>query len=170
MGALNVIRNMKLMMNGALTLGTMDGANIEIVEQAGAENNYIFGATVEQVNAVRAAYDPNEYIKASPRLASALSWLTNGTIPDEDGSLRELYDSLTIGTSWHKPDHYFLALDFESYLAAKLKANREYPDRTAFAEKALRNIAGSGIFSSDRTIREYARDIWDIRPVENNGK
>ena len=162
--------NMKLMMNGALTLGTMDGANIEIVEQAGAENNYIFGATVEQVNAVRAAYDPNEYIKASPRLASALSWLTNGTIPDEDGSLRELYDSLTIGTSWHKPDHYFLALDFESYLAAKLKANREYQDRTAFAEKALRNIAGSGIFSSDRTIREYARDIWDIRPVENNGK
>ena len=157
--------NMKLMMNGAVTLGTMDGANIEIVEQAGLENNYIFGATVDEINAIRKTYDPNEYIKASPRLSSALGWLKNGMIPDEDGSLRELYDALTVGASWHRPDHYFLALDFESYLAAKLRANRDYPDRIAFAKKALYNIAGAGVFSSDRTIREYAAEIWKIRPV-----
>ncbi len=157
--------NMKLMMNGAVTLGTMDGANIEIVEQAGLQNNYIFGATVDKINAIRKTYDPNEYIKASPRLASALSWLKNGPIPDEDGSLRELYDALTIGASWHKPDHYFLALDFDSYLDAKLLVNREYTDRIQFAKKALYNIAGSGIFSSDRTIRQYAEEIWAIRPA-----
>ena len=159
--------NMKLMMNGAVTLGTMDGANIEIVEQAGLENNYIFGATVEDIQKIRADYDPNALIQASPRLQSALSWLTSGILPDEDGSLRELYDALTVGASWHQPDHYFLALDFDSYLNAKLQANRDYSDRIAFAKKALYNIAGSGIFSSDRTIREYARDIWLIKPLES---
>ena len=120
---------------------------------------------MDKINALRKTYDPNEYIKASPRLASALSWLKNGLIPDEDGSLRELYDALTIGASWHKPDHYFLALDFDSYLDAKLLVNREYMDRIQFAKKALYNIAGSGIFSSDRTIRQYAEEIWAIRPA-----
>ena len=164
--------NMKLMMNGAVTLGTMDGANIEIVEQAGLENNYIFGATVEKINEIKKTYDPNAYIKADKRLASALSWLTSGKIPDEDGALKELYDALTVGASWHKPDHYYLALDFDSYLAAKLQANRDYWQKIAFAKKALHNIAGSGIFSSDRTIREYAEDIWHIEqlPADGEGK
>ena len=162
--------NMKLTLNGAVTLGTMDGANIEIVEQAGAENNYIFGASVEEIAREKASYDPNKLIRADKRLEKALAWLHDGTIPDPDGALKELYDSLTIGASWHKPDHYFLCLDFDSYLARKLCLNREYNDRTAFGEKALRNIAGAGIFSSDRTIREYARDIWRIGQTGGDSK
>ena len=157
--------NMKLMLNGAVTLGTMDGANIEIVERAGEENNYIFGASVEEIARAKKDYDPNLLIRADKRLSSALKWLTDGRIPDPDGALRELYDALTVGASWHKPDHYFLALDFDSYLSKKLSVNRDYKDRTAFAVKALHNIAGAGVFSSDRTIREYAEDIWRISPV-----
>ena len=152
--------NMKLMMNGAVTLGTMDGANIEIVEKAGIENNYIFGATVEEIERIRPTYDPNVLYRKDARLAAAMDWLTNGRVPDKNGMLQELHDALLKGASWHKPDHYFICLDFEPYVSAKLLVNRDYRDRTAFTRKCLLNAANAGSFSSDRTIREYARDIW----------
>ena len=152
--------NMKLMMNGAVTLGTMDGANIEIVEKAGIENNYIFGATVDEINSIKDSYDPNILYKKDARLARAMNWLTDGHVPDPNGMLQELHDAILKGASWHKPDHYYICLDFEPYMEAKLRANREYRDRMAFARKCLVNAANAGSFSSDRTIREYARDIW----------
>ena len=152
--------NMKLMMNGAVTLGTMDGANIEIVEKAGRENNYIFGATVEEINRIRADYDPNMYYRQNASLRRAMDWLTDGHVADPAGALKELHDALLKGATWHQPDHYFICLDFAPYLEAKLQANRDYRDRLAFARKCLLNAANAGDFSSDRTIREYAREIW----------
>ncbi len=154
--------NMKLMLNGAVTLGTYDGANIEIVEQAGEENNYIFGATVDEINAMKATYDPKELYQADPLLHKVVDSLIDGTFPDDDGMLKELHTALLEGASWHKPDHYFLLKDFRSYLDAKLRANRDYRDHMAFARKCLMNVAGAGKFSSDRTIKEYAKEIWKV--------
>ena len=94
------------------------------------------------------------------RLSRAMDWLTDGHVPDPNGMLQELHDAILKGASWHKPDHYYICLDFEPYMEAKLRANREYRDRMAFARKCLVNAANAGSFSSDRTIREYARDIW----------
>ena len=153
--------NMKLMLNGALTLGTLDGANVEIVERAGRENNYIFGGTVEELNAARAAYDPKALYKADARPRRAVDTLIDGTV-ETDEDQKELYTALLDGASWHAPDPYFVLYDFNSYRDARLRANRDYRDRLAFGRKALENIAAAGYFSSDRTIREYARDIWKI--------
>ncbi len=156
--------NMKLMLNGAVTLGTFDGANVEIVEEASRENNYIFGATVEELEAIRDTYDPNLIYEANPLLARALDTLTDGTFPDEDGALSELHDAILKGASWHKPDHYYVMKDFEDYYQTKLRAIRDAKaDEDAFARKCLMNVACSGKFSSDRTIREYAREIWDLK-------
>ena len=154
--------NMKLMLNGAVTLGTYDGANIEIVEQAGEENNYIFGATVEELNAIKATYDPKKIYKKDALVRKVVDCLTDGTFPDEDGMLKELHTALLDGASWHKPDHYFLLKDFRSYLDAKLRANHDYQDQLAFARKCLMNVAGAGKFSSDRTIKQYAEEIWRV--------
>ncbi|MBP3636954.1 MAG: glycogen/starch/alpha-glucan family phosphorylase [Clostridia bacterium] len=154
--------NMKLMLNGAVTLGTFDGANIEIVEQAGRENNYIFGATVEELNAIKGSYDPKEYYNADPLLARCLDALVDGTFPDEDGALHELHSALLEGASWHAPDHYFILKDFASYMDAKLRANRDYKDSLSFARKCLMNVASAGKFSSDRTIQQYAEEIWRV--------
>ena len=154
--------NMKLMLNGAVTLGTFDGANVEIVEQAGRENNYIFGATVEEINAIKPTYDPKAFYRADPLLARCIDALVDGTFPDEDGMLRELHTALLEGASWHAPDHYFILKDFASYMEAKLRANREYTDSLAFARKCLMNVASAGKFSSDRTIAQYAQEIWRV--------
>ena len=155
--------NMKLMLNGAVTLGTFDGANVEIVEEAGRENNYIFGATVEELDRIRDSYDPVKIYKKNELLRRALDTLTDGTFPDEDGRLAELHDAILKGASWHKPDHYFVMKDFESYYDTKLRAIRDAKaDETAFARKCLMNVACSGKFSSDRTIRQYAREIWNV--------
>ena len=155
--------NMKFMLNGAVTLGTFDGANVEIVEQAGRENNYIFGATVEELNAVKATYDPRAIYKADPVIARALDALVDGTFPDATGGFQELYSSLLAGASWHQPDHYFILKDFPSYLEAKLAANRDYAkDPEGFARKCLKNVAHAGKFSSDRTIKQYAKEIWKV--------
>ena len=155
--------NMKFMLNGAVTLGTYDGANVEIVEQAGRENNYIFGATVEELNAIRDTYDPRAIYKRDPQIARTLDALVDGTFRDEDGAFKELYGAILAGASWHKPDHYFVLYDFRSYLDAKLAANRDYAaDPDGFARKCLKNVAHAGKFSSDRTIRQYAREIWRV--------
>lgn len=155
--------NMKLMLNGAVTLGTFDGANVEIAEQAGRENNYIFGSTVEELNAIKASYDPRAIYKEDKLVARCLDALVDGTFADQDGALKELYSSLLAGASWHTPDHYFVLKDFRSYLDAKLAANRDYGQYSdAFARKCLVNVASAGKFSSDRTIKQYATEIWNV--------
>lgn len=155
--------NMKLMLNGAPTLGTYDGANVEIVAEAGRENNYIFGASVEEIADATDSYDPAKIFETNPRIRKILNSLIDGTLDDAGtGMFRELYSSILSGAAWHKPDQYFLLLDFESYMEAKLHAITEYRDRHVFARKAFLNTARAGYFSSDRTIAEYAQDIWHI--------
>ncbi|MDE7394757.1 MAG: glycogen/starch/alpha-glucan family phosphorylase [Clostridiales bacterium] len=157
--------NMKFMMNGAVTCGTMDGANIEIVELAGKENNYIFGADVDEIERLkRGDYDPNAILKADAYHSYAVNTLIDGTFSDGDtGGFKELYDALTVGASWHKPDHYFVLHDLKSYVEALLKINTDSKDEKAFAVKQIKNVANSAHFSSDRTIKEYASDIWKIK-------
>ena len=157
--------NMKLMLNGAVTLGTLDGANVEIAQEAGIENEYIFGHTVEQINAAkdsywaRGIYDTNHYLRR------AIDTLVDGTVPT-DNEQRELFHSLLDGASWHKADHYYVLLDYASYIDAKLRANADYADRLAFGRKCLMNIASGAKFSSDRTIRQYAEEIWHVKPTK----
>ena len=157
--------NMKLMLNGAVTLGTLDGANVEIVKEAGMENNYIFGATVEEINACKDSYYARGIYDSNPQLHRAIDTLVDGTVPTDDDQ-RELYHALLDGTHWHKADHYFLLLDYASYLDAKLRCNRDYADRLNFGRKCLMNIASGGKFSSDRTIKQYAQEIWHIEPTQ----
>lgn len=155
--------NMKFMLNGAVTLGTYDGANIEIVEQAGEENNYIFGARVEDLEKIAGSYNPEKLYEENPRIHAVLDTLVNGMFDDGGtGVFKELYTSILKGASWHKPDHYYLLLDFESYCETRLRVNRDYRDRIRFAEKCFANTANAGKFSSDRTIRQYAEEIWGM--------
>ena len=156
--------NMKFMMNGAVTCGTMDGANIEIVDLAGKENNYIFGAEVDEIEKLKnEGYDPAKLIRENTLHRYAVSALTDGTFSDGGtGCFKDLYDALLVGAAWHKPDHYFVLHDLQSYVEALLKINTDYKDQKSFATKQLKNTANSAFFSSDRTIKEYAEDIWDI--------
>lgn len=155
--------NMKFMLNGAPTLGTYDGANIEIVEKAGFENNYIFGARVEELDRIRESYDPNEIYGKDARVCRVLDALTDGTLDDDGtGVFEELRSSVLKGASWHRPDQYFLLYDFESYQETRLRANRDYRNRLAFARKGFLNLANAGYFSSDRSMKEYAATIWHI--------
>lgn len=154
--------NMKFMLNGAVTLGTYDGANVEIVDQAGEENNYIFGARVEDIEAIKNDYDPMELYKQNPRIKKVLDTLIDGTFDDGGtGMFQELYDSILTGASWHKPDHYYLLLDFLPYCETKLRVNADYSDTFTFRRKCFLNTANAGKFSSDRTIRDYANEIWN---------
>ena len=157
--------NMKLMLNGAVTLGTLDGANVEIAKEAGMENEYIFGHTVEQINAAKDSYHSRGIYDTNADLRRAINTLVDGTVPTDDAQ-RELFHALLDGTSWHKPDHYYLLLDYASYFDAKLRANRDYADRMAFGRKCLMNVASAAKFSSDRTIRQYADEIWHIKPTQ----
>ena len=157
--------NMKLMLNGAVTLGTLDGANVEIAEEAGRENEYIFGNTVEQINAAAPNYRARGIYDSNPYLHRAIDTLVDGTVPTDDAQ-RELYHALLDGASWHKADHYFILLDYASYIDTKLKANADYADRLNFGRKCLMNIASGAKFSSDRTIRQYAEEIWHIQPTQ----
>ena len=155
--------NMKLMLNGAVTLGTLDGANVEIAQEAGMENEYIFGHTVEQINAVKDSYHSRSIYDSNADLRRAINTLVDGTVPTDDG-LSNLFHSLL---DWgNNSDQYRLLLDYESYLNAKLQANRDYADRMAFGRKCLTNVASAAKFSSDRTIRQYAEEIWHIKPLE----
>lgn len=158
--------NMKLMLNGAVTLGTYDGANIEIVHEAGESSNLMFGARVEDIRRIRDTYDPMALYKADLKIKRVMDALIDGTVSDGGtGMFRELYDAVLKGASWHKPDHYYVLYDLVPYVEAKLKLNRLYRDRLAFAQMALQNIAAAGKFSSDRSIAEYAKDIWHIDTV-----
>ena len=157
--------NMKLMLNGAVTLGTLDGANVEIAQEAGRENEYIFGHTVDEINAAKPTYHARGIYDTNADLRRAINTLVDGTVPTDDAQ-KELFHSLLDGTDWHQADHYFLLLDYASYFDTKLQANRDYADRIAFGRKCLMNVASAAKFSSDRTIRQYAEEIWHIEPTE----
>lgn len=157
--------NMKLMLNGAVTLGTYDGANIEIVQEAGEENNYIFGAKVEELEKIVPEYDSRKIFAENPMIRKVVSALIDGSVSDGgSGDFRELYTALLDGASWHSPDHYYLIGDIESYVEAKIRCVNDYSfDRLAFAKKQWLNMCNAGKFSSDRTIADYAENIWNIK-------
>ena len=153
---------MKFMLNGALTLGTYDGANIEIVEHAGIENNYIFGATVEELQALRPQYDPKALLAHNDRLRRVAETLIDGTFSDDGtGMFAELYRSLT-EADWQQADYYYLFGDFVAYSVARLRANADSAHADSFFAKSLHNIAGAGYFSADRAVLEYAHEIWTL--------
>lgn len=159
--------NMKFMLNGAVTLGTWDGANIEIAECAGVENEYIFGARVEDIDRLKKeGYNPAGLLEQNPELKRVINTLIDGTFDDDgaqgEGSFRELHHALTKGTHWHDPDHYFLIQDLPDYIETKIRANADYADRKEFGKKCLLNVANAGKFSSDRAILEYANEIWHV--------
>ncbi len=156
--------NMKLMLNGAVTLGTLDGANIEIVEEAGRNNNYIFGATVQELEKVMPNYSSRKLVSQNEKIRRVVETLIDGTFNDGgSGDFRELYTSLLDGASWHTPDNYYLLGDLESYVKAKLQCNKDYKNTMQFGRKMWKNMCNAGKFSSDRTILDYAENIWKIK-------
>lgn len=162
--------NMKLMMNGALTLGTYDGANVEIVEEVGFENAYIFGVRVEDLPATRACYNPNWQYNHIPGLKRVVDALTNGLLPDHGSSMfQDLVASLLTGSSWQPPDTYYVLGDFDDYRKVRDRMAEDYRDRLGWARRCWINITSSGRFSSDRTVSDYVRDIWKIEalPLED---
>ncbi len=156
--------NMKFMLNGTPTIGTLDGANIEIVEEAGRDNNFIFGLEVEDIEKIQSTYDPKEYYEEVEGLKRVVDSLIDGTFSDRDTHIfKELYDSILKGASWHRPDQYYLMKDFDSYRQAQQRVNEAYMDRMAWGKMCWLNLANAGRFSSDRTIEQYANKIWGIK-------
>ena len=154
--------NMKFMLNGAVTLGTYDGANVEIVAEAGEENNYIFGARVEDLEKIKDSYDPKKIYNNNPRIKKVVDTLIDGTLSDDGtGLFQNLYNSLFETLPWEKADKYYLLEDLMSYCDAKLQVNKDYADTLKFREKCFMNTANAGKFSSDRTILQYAKEIWE---------
>ena len=163
--------NMKFMLNGALTLGTMDGANVEIVEEVGDDNAFIFGLSAQEVEAYEAnnEYNPHEEYVNVEGLKKVIDQLADGTYDDNHtGIFKELQNSLLYGVDGSRPDVYFLLKDFASYREAQDKLQNAFKDKREWTRKALKNIANAGKFSSDRTIAEYAKEIWNIEPIEVN--
>ena len=160
--------NMKFMLNGALTIGTMDGANVEIVEEVGEENAFIFGLSSDEVIRYEnfGGYDPTEIFNNDPDVRKVLMQLINGTYAPNDPDLfRPLYNSLLNTLSTSKADTYFILKDFKSYAEAQKKVERAYRNEKGWAKSAMLNVACSGKFSSDRTIQEYVDDIWKLDKV-----
>ena len=160
--------NMKFMLNGALTLGTMDGANIEIFEEAGKENGFVFGLLTEEIKKMEAehSYNPQEYLDRNPALAKVVEQLVDGTYDPTHQLFKELHDSLVYGVEGQRPDVYYVLADFDSYCKARERIAEAYQDKKGWAKMALKNIANAGKFSSDRTIEDYVRDIWHLKRVE----
>ena len=155
--------NMKFMLNGALTLGTLDGANIEIFDHAGEENNYRFGATVEELNEIMDTYNPVEFYSKDSDIKDVVDSLVSGEFKDNNTYMfLDIYNELINPQNGQRGDSYFLLKDFKSYAKAHEKINKEYRDRLEWSRKCLKNIANAGFFSSDRTILDYANDIWKI--------
>ena len=160
--------NMKFMLNGALTLGTMDGANVEIVEEVGEDNAFIFGLSADEVMNFEknGGYEPMQYFNNDPDIRQVLMQLINGMYSGGDMNLfRDLYDSLLQSNQWEKADQYFILADFKSYAAAQERVEARYRDEKAWARSAMLNTAKSGKFSSDRTIQEYVDDIWHLDKI-----
>ncbi|SDZ76505.1 starch phosphorylase [Bowdeniella nasicola] len=160
--------NMKFMMNGALTLGTLDGANVEIVEAVGHDNAYIFGAKVEELPALRENYDPRYLYETVPGLKRTLDALTDGTLDDGNtGMFHDLIRSLLESPGYEPADLYYVLGDFDAYRTARDQMAEDYRDQLAWARMCWINITNSGRFSSDRTIADYSRDVWklDATPI-----
>ncbi len=161
--------NMKFMLNGAITLGTMDGANVEIVEEVGEENAIIFGLSSEEVIQYEnhGGYDPREIYNNDPDIHKVVDQLVDGTYSGKQPEMfRELYTSLLDSNGYEKADQYFILKDFRAYEEAHKKAQQRYQDQEGWAKSALLNVAKSGKFSSDRTIEEYVKDIWHLKKVK----
>ena len=159
--------NMKFMLNGAPTLGTMDGANVEIVEEVGAENAFIFGLSSDEVINYEnnGGYDPNVIYNTDVEIRQVLMQLINGTFSSDTELFRDLYDSLLNTKNTDRADRYFILADFRSYADAQKRVEAAYRDEKGWAKKALLNTACSGKFTSDRTIQEYVDDIWHLDKV-----
>ena len=159
--------NMKFMLNGAPTLGTMDGANVEIVEEVGAENAFIFGLSSDEVINYEnnGGYDPNVIYNTDEEIRQVLMQLINGTFSNDTELFRDLYDSLLNTKNTDRADRYFILADFRSYADAQRRVEEAYRDEKGWAKKALLNTAHSGKFTSDRTIQEYVDDIWHLDRV-----
>ena len=153
--------NMKLALNGALTIGTDDGANIEIRQHVGDDNIFIFGLRTPEVQALRqSGYQPLRYYEANPQLKAVLDSIAGGAFsPEEPGRYRALVDGLLWGG-----DHYLLLADYAAYVETQARIDALYRDGAEWASRAIANVAGMGAFSSDRTIRQYAQEIWDVAP------
>lgn len=160
--------NMKFMVNGALTLGTMDGANVEIVEEVGRENAFIFGLTSDEIIKIEEehTYNPQKYLDRNPRLAKVLNQLVDGTYDPTHQLFRELYESLVYGIEGNRADVYYVLADFDAYCEARKLSGETFQDRKRWAKMAILNIACSGKFSSDRTIEDYVKDIWKVKTVK----
>ncbi len=159
--------NMKFMLNGAPTLGTMDGANVEIVEEVGADNAFIFGLSSDEVINYEnnGGYDPNVIYNTDGDIRQVLMQLINGTFSDDTELFRDLYDSLLNTKNTDRPDRYFILADFRAYAEAQKRVEEAYRDEKRWAKMALLNTANSGKFTSDRTIQEYVDDIWKLDKV-----
>lgn len=160
--------NMKFMLNGALTLGTMDGANVEIVEEVGEENAFIFGLTAQEVIQYEnyGGYNPMDIFNNDQDVRKVLMQLINGTYAPQDPELfRPLYNSLLNTQSTSKADTYFILKDFKAYAEAQKRVEAAYRDESGWARSAILNVASSGKFSSDRTIQEYVDEIWHLDQV-----
>ncbi|HEY3327324.1 MAG TPA: glycogen/starch/alpha-glucan phosphorylase [Novimethylophilus sp.] len=157
--------NMKLALNGALTIGTLDGANIEIMEEVGRDNIFIFGLTADEVdNLHRQGYNPWDYYHGNAELKLTLDMIASGYFsPDEPQRYQAIVDALL-----QRGDHYLLLADYASYVACQEKVDALYRDPAQWTRQAILNVAGMGKFSSDRTIREYAEQIWHVKPVTNS--
>lgn len=160
--------NMKFMLNGALTLGTLDGANVEIVDEVGADNAFIFGLTSEEVinYEKNGGYNPKDIFNSDMEIRNVLTQLVNGYYSPQNPELfRELYNSLLEPNGGERADQYFILKDFRSYDAAQKKVEKVYADESAWSRSAIINIAHSGKFSSDRTIKEYVNELWHLDHV-----
>ncbi len=157
--------NMKFMLNGALTIGTLDGANVEILEEVGDDNIFIFGMKSEEVIELtkRGGYQPWDIYNSDSDIRLILTQLINGTLVHQDDDLfREIYDALLNGFGGARPDEYYILKDFKAYAKAHEEAMELYRDERAWAKSAILNVANSGKFSSDRTIKQYSDDIWKL--------
>ena len=160
--------NMKFMLNGAVTPGTMDGANVEIVEEVGEENAFIFGMSAEEVIALenQGGYDPSQLFNTDQDIRHVLMQLINGEYsPNDPERFRELYNALLIDGGYNRPDPYFILKDFRSYAEAQKRVEAAYRDEKGWARMAMLNVAHAGKFTSDRTIQEYVDDIWKLDKV-----
>ena len=153
---------MKFALNGALTIGTLDGANVEIQEEVGPENIFIFGHTAEEIEATwKSGYNPRDYYQKNPELKQVLDRIARGQFsPDCPDRFQPIIDSLL-----HQGDTYRLLADFESYVKAQEEVSRLYRDPEEWTKKSILNVANMGKFFSDRTIQEYAGEIWNAKPV-----
>ncbi|MBR1736013.1 MAG: glycogen/starch/alpha-glucan phosphorylase, partial [Firmicutes bacterium] len=160
--------NMKFMLNGAVTLGTLDGANVEIREEVGDDNCVIFGMKADEVialNKERGSYNPWDIYNLDPDVRGVLNQLINGVLDEDTGLFREIYDALLNGFNGSRADEYYILKDFAAYAQAQAKIDKLYKNKSKWAKMAILNVANSGKFSSDRTIKEYADEIWNLKKL-----